>query len=59
VISPEHLKAGLNRLEFEADSAAQPSLHDPNSQDQRRLSVGVELLRVIPVQSKPESDRTS
>ncbi len=59
VISPEHLKAGLNRLEFEADSAAQPSLHDPNNRDQRRLSVGVELLRVIPVQSKPEPDRTS
>jgi len=59
VIPSEHLKAGLNRLEFEAGSAAQPSLHDPNSQDQRRLSVGVELLRVIPVRSKPESDRTS
>jgi len=48
-IPPEHLHAGLNRLEFEADSAAQPSLHDPNSQDQRRLSVGVERLRVMKV----------
>jgi len=46
-IPPEHLKAGLNLLEFEANSAAQPSLHDPNSQDQRRLSVGVERLRVM------------
>jgi hypothetical protein len=46
-IPPEHLHAGLNRLEFEADSAAQLSLHDPNSQDQRRLSVGVERLRVM------------
>ena len=46
-IPPEHLHAGLNRLEFEANSAAQLSLHDPNSQDQRRLSVGVERLRVM------------
>ena len=48
-IPPEHLNTGLNRLEFEADSAAQPSLHDPNSQDQRHLSVGVERLRVMKV----------
>ena len=45
-IPPEQLNAGWNSIEFEAASAAQPHLHDPNSKDRRNLSVGVELLRV-------------
>ncbi len=49
-IQPEHLSVGWNRLDFKAASAAQPSLHELNSQDRRNLSVGVELLRVIPSQ---------
>ncbi len=45
-IAPEQLNAGWNSIEFEAASAAQPYLHDPNSKDRRNLSVGVELLHV-------------
>lgn len=45
-VSPEQLNAGWNTIEFEAASAAQPYLYDPNSKDQRKLSVGVERLHV-------------
>lgn len=49
-ISGEPLRAGLNRLEIEAASAAQPYLFDPANPDRRRLSVLVERLRVLPAQ---------
>lgn len=47
-VSGEQLRAGLNRIEVEAASAAQPYLFDPATQDRRRLSVLVERLRVLP-----------
>ncbi len=55
-VAPELLKPGLNFIEIEADSAAQPYLHDPNNADRRTLSVMIERLRVIPVNTEqPES----
>lgn len=45
-VLPEQLNAGWNTIKFEAASAAQPHLHNPNSKDQRKLSVGVERLHV-------------
>ncbi|MGQ9815927.1 MAG: hypothetical protein ACUVR3_12395 [Candidatus Roseilinea sp.] len=50
-VRPEQLTAGWTTLEFEAASAAQPYLYDANSQDRRSLSVGVERLRVSPIQA--------
>jgi hypothetical protein len=52
-VSPEQLNAGWNTIEFQAASTAQPYLYDPNNKDQRKLSVGVERLRV----SSPASAR--
>ena len=47
-VSPDQLRPGLNSIEVEADSAAQPYLHDPASTDRRALSVLIERLRVLP-----------
>ena len=54
-IPPEQIAAGWNTLEFEAASAAQPYLHDPNNKDQRNLSVLVEQLRVSSANSMRHS----
>lgn len=45
-LAARQLRSGLNRLEIEAASAAQPYLYDPQSRDRRHLSILVEQLRL-------------
>jgi hypothetical protein len=45
---PEQLRASsLYELEIDADRTWQPALHDPNSNDDRHLSIAVCSLEII------------